>query len=117
MRLWIARAMVAIIIILLIALALLFARSAQASVMALPSSAGIVSFDHEKHAALKDTPCVACHHTSTGFNVRALCRDCHQTELRRAFHGKCIGCHEKLSLSKQPTGPVKRCSGCHKENK
>jgi len=114
MRLKLARAMVAIIIILLLMLALLFARSAQAAVMQLPSSAGIVSFDHDQHAALKDTPCVACHHTSKGFEVRELCRDCHQTSLRRAFHGKCIGCHEKLSLRKQPAGPVKRCSGCHK---
>ncbi len=91
-----------------------------AAAMELPSRAGAVPFDHGRHITYERGNCTACHHTSTGTKVDATCRQCHQPsalaampDSRTAFHGSCIGCHEKLQRNGQATGPTKRCSGCH----
>lgn len=98
--------------------------AASAAVMELPSRAGAVPFDHGRHITHEKGNCTACHHTSTGANVEATCRQCHQPsaraampDSRTAFHGSCIGCHEKLQRGGQATGPTKRCSGCHTQTK
>jgi len=99
----------------------LLATTVSAAASELPSRAGAVSFDHGQHAAREGANCAVCHHTSTGFEVRETCRQCHRPsapslpDSRTAFHGSCIGCHEKLHRGGQPAGPVKRCSGCHRQ--
>jgi hypothetical protein len=98
----------------LLRLALLVA-AVPAAASELPSRAGAVPFDHGRHIAREGANCTVCHHTSTGSEVTATCRDCHRADARTAFHASCIGCHERLRRSEQPAGPVKRCSGCHRQ--
>jgi len=99
----------------------LLATAASAAAIELPSRAGAVPFDHDRHAAREGTRCVVCHHTSTGTDVRAACRLCHRPaattmlDSHAAFHGSCIGCHETRRRSGQAAGPTKRCSGCHRQ--
>lgn len=99
----------------------LLATAASAAAIELPSRAGTVHFDHGGHIAYEKGNCTVCHHTSTGTEVRETCRQCHRSsaptlaDSRSAFHGSCIGCHEKLHRRGQAAGPVKRCSGCHRQ--
>jgi len=98
----------------------LIATSVSAATIELPSRAGDVHFDHDRHIAYEKGLCTGCHHTSTGTAVRETCRQCHRPSVRipdsySAFHGSCIGCHEQRQRSGQATGPTKRCSGCHKQ--
>ena len=93
----------------------LLATAVSVAAIELPSRAGAVPFDHGRHIAREGANCTVCHHTSTGTDVRATCRECHRADARTAFHGSCIGCHERLRRSEQPAGPVKRCSGCHRQ--
>jgi len=92
-----------------------------AAVIELPSRAGAVFFDHDRHATREGTNCTVCHHTSTGTEVNAACRLCHRPvatsmlDSRAAFHGSCIACHDALRRSGQAAGPTKRCSGCHRQ--
>ena len=102
-------------------LLVLFATAASAAAIELPSRAGAVSFDHGRHIAYEKGNCAICHHTSTGADVRETCRQCHRPsaptlpDSRTAFHGNCIGCHDRLRRSEQAAGPTKRCSGCHRQ--
>ncbi|MFZ5562481.1 MAG: cytochrome c3 family protein [Thermodesulfobacteriota bacterium] len=86
-----------------------------------------VVFPHDLHMSTYD--CFDCHHDydSEGNNVLedyALeegnpdirCTACHTSksdiEPREAFHGQCMGCHERFTFRKRPTGPV-LCGECH----
>jgi hypothetical protein len=87
--------------------------------LVIPSKAGAVAFNHVAHAALPDTPCDRCHHTSSGARVDQGCRGCHRVKGARiasaqeAFHGQCLGCHTRRWQDGGTNGPVSRCSGCH----
>jgi len=99
----------------------LLAIAVAAAAIELPSRAGAVPFDHGRHIAYEKGHCVVCHHTSTGTEVRDTCRQCHlpaarfPPDSRTAFHGSCIGCHEKLRRQGKNAGPTKRCSDCHRQ--
>lgn len=76
-----------------------------------------VPFDHDRHA--EDLDCVLCHHNyENGQNIwepdmETRCSACHvagdrgRLGLRQAWHGQCVGCHEK-----NPKAPV-TCGECH----
>jgi hypothetical protein len=64
------------------------------------------------------TLCRGCHHQSTAaaeFQTPQ-CRNCHmveqnlnRTKLLSAYHGQCLGCHEKMEMTKG-----RKCLECHK---
>lgn len=73
----------------------------------------------------RDTICEGCHHRSQSIAEAQKdnppnCRNCHMINYDRknlnkirllsAYHGQCLGCHEKMLLEKG-----RKCSECHKE--
>ncbi len=85
----------------------------------LPSRAGAVAFSHERHSGVEGG-CIACHHTSRPGDRMPACRTCHAERgdeilsAPAALHASCIGCHDRLRRAgAPPTGPSRRCSGCH----
>ena len=86
-----------------------------------------VLFPHELH--MNGYDCFDCHHDydESGNNILddyaleegnpdILCGACHSEnnaiETREAFHRQCMGCHERFTFKKRPTGPV-LCGECH----
>ena len=85
-----------------------------------------VTFPHELHMGEYD--CLTCHHKyQDGENIldedeleegnpAIRCATCHnsaaRTGLRDAFHRQCIGCHRKLRIAGETTGP-ELCGECH----
>jgi len=75
-----------------------------------------VEFDHAKHtAALEQEGCETCHPIEERLLTQKLTpiielgdRD----SVIDAFHGSCIGCHEKRADSSQKSGPI-TCGECH----
>ena len=67
------------------------------------------------------TLCRGCHHQSTAAAELQTpqCRNCHmvaddkgalnRTKLLSAYHGQCLGCHEKMEMTKG-----RKCLECHK---
>jgi hypothetical protein len=88
-------------------------------VLELKSRVGEVRFDHKRHAILPGTRCKDCHHTDSGSKVQG-CHGCHRPDSKfprnteRAFHDSCIGCHKRVLAAGMTSGPVKRCSHCHR---
>jgi len=86
------------------------------AVVEIPSRAGQVTFAHAPHAEIG---CQDCHHTG----VIQGCRHCHTATSttartsREAFHGSCIGCHLADLKVGKTTGPAKRCSACHAQDR
>lgn len=82
---------------------------------------GNVTFAHKKHAELSITQCTTCHHKHLPADtVVKPCHECHLhksgkvPKTKKAFHARCIGCHEYTVAGGQPAGPVKkRCLLCH----
>jgi len=82
----------------------------------------LVAFPHSKHT---DTGCPVCHHnlkdkTKTEGEP---CIHCHlgpNPKLKRGieaeFHDFCRGCHAARARTFAKHGPIRSCSGCHKEN-
>lgn len=87
---------------------------------------GPVAFQHELH--MNSLECLDCHHDmKDGENVLdeaaleednpdILCASCHNADSkidkREAFHKMCMGCHNKVRLTKEATGPT-LCGECH----
>lgn len=95
-----------------------------------------VAFNHGAHMGALD--CLDCHHRmQKGKNVAdasmleekakgVRCADCHAVPgsrvfpdsdpsmrgLRMAFHGQCLGCHQKLVGQGKKAG-ARTCAGCH----
>lgn len=86
---------------------------------------GNVTFAHKKHAELSITQCNTCHHKYLPADtVVKPCHDCHLhktgkvPKTKKAFHARCIGCHEYTIAGGQPAGPIKkRCRLCHIKQK
>ena len=82
---------------------------------------GNVTFAHKKHAELSITQCTTCHHKHLPADtVVKPCHECHLhksgkvPKTKKAFHARCIGCHEYTVAGGRPAGPVKkRCLLCH----
>jgi hypothetical protein len=74
-----------------------------------------LAFTHDKHMEI-GSECGVCHHHSNQETPR--CGSCHGSTggqgdkniigLKDAYHGRCVGCHEKMG------GPA-ACVGCHKK--
>lgn len=84
---------------------------------------GPVLFPHELHMDGYD--CLDCHHDyQDGKNVLEdaeeaddlTCASCHNAEakikVREAFHGQCMGCHDRYKMTTKKTGPS-LCGECH----
>lgn len=85
-----------------------------------------VVFPHEVH--MDEYDCLACHHKYlNGENIldedqleegnsAIRCDTCHNSHaricLRKAYHRQCIGCHRKLRIAGEATGP-ELCGECH----
>lgn len=85
---------------------------------------------HDPHMESQD--CKACHHRYEDNenvleeseleegNPDIRCASCHndssKTDLQKAFHHQCMGCHDKLSQKGQKTGPS-LCGECHRRQK
>ena len=82
---------------------------------------GVVTFPHKRHADLKITECTTCHHKSEPADtVMKPCHECHKhkskepVKAKKAFHNRCIGCHEYTVAGGQHAGPLKKkCKLCH----
>lgn len=84
-----------------------------------------VVFSHEAHS--EEIDCEKCHHVydDQGQNVwtdeeETACSSCHQTQgtqkgpdLKAAYHGLCIECHEKALEEHTPTAAL-MCGECHR---
>ena len=83
---------------------------------------GVVTFMHQKHADLSFTECTTCHHTfkaEPGETAKP-CHECHNKDsadapaAKKAFHTRCIGCHEYTVSQGDTAGPLKKkCKLCH----
>jgi hypothetical protein len=85
-----------------------------------------VTFPHELHMDTFD--CLECHHDYVkGENVldegeleegnpAIRCTSCHHSasrpDLRHAYHFQCMGCHRRMRIEGQATGP-ELCGECH----
>ena len=85
-----------------------------------------VTFPHELHMDTFD--CLECHHDYVkGENVLdegeleegnpvIRCTSCHHSasrpDLRHAYHFQCMGCHRRMRIEGQATGP-ELCGECH----
>ena len=76
---------------------------------------GNVTFAHKKHAELSITQCTTCHHKHLPADtVIKPCHECHLhksgkvPKTKKAFHARCIGCHEYTVAGGQPAGPIKK---------
>lgn len=84
---------------------------------------GIVTFAHQKHSGLSNVECTTCHHKiQPGDTAVKPCHDCHKHDAKdksvlktsKAFHTRCIGCHEYTAAGGQNAGPMKKkCKLCH----
>ena len=82
---------------------------------------GIVTFAHKNHAGLSITECTTCHHKiALSDTVVKSCHECHHHKSKdvlktsKAFHARCIGCHEYTAAGGQKAGPLKKkCRLCH----
>lgn len=82
---------------------------------------GTVTFAHLMHAGLSITQCTTCHHKMQPADaVVKPCHECHQkkakemVKAKKAFHNRCIGCHEYTVAGGQHAGPLKKkCKLCH----
>jgi hypothetical protein len=83
---------------------------------------GPVKFSHSQHADIAGN-CATCHHHSPKGSTPA-CGECHESivvyhyeagkkgpdiGLKGAYHGLCMGCHEKMQ-----SGPL-GCTDCHEK--
>ena len=84
---------------------------------------------HDQHMENQD--CLDCHHKyENGENIldegdledgssEIYCASCHnnkKSDLQEAFHGQCMGCHDRLSAENMQTGPS-LCGECHVSTK
>ena len=84
---------------------------------------GIVTFAHQKHSGLSIAECTTCHHKiQPEDTVVKPCHECHKHDAKskdvlktsKAFHARCIGCHEYTAAGGQNAGPLKKkCKLCH----
>ena len=84
---------------------------------------GIVTFAHQKHSGLSIAECTTCHHKiQPEDTVVKPCHECHKHDAKskdvlktsKAFHTRCIGCHEYTAAGGQNAGPLKKkCKLCH----
>ncbi len=97
---------------------------------------GPVKLTHKKHAEDYKIACADCHHVyKDGKNVWTdkdpvqKCSECHDPKkkheengvkvmkLQNAYHRNCKNCHKALQKEGKPTGPFKKCNGCHAKKK
>ena len=93
------------------------------TVILFETKVGAVTFAHKKHADLSITQCTTCHHDHQPTDaVMKPCHECHKhkadkaapPKTKKAFHTRCIGCHEYTVAGGQQAGPVKKkCKLCH----
>ena len=112
------------------ALLALVAGNAMAEELAIPddkaviqfeTKIGVVTFPHKMHAGLSITQCTTCHHKMQPTDTAVKpCHECHQkkskelAKAKKAFHNRCIGCHEYTVAGGQHAGPLKKkCKLCH----
>ena len=85
-----------------------------------------VAFPHQLH--MEGFACLECHHDYTNGentldedelvegNPAIRCAACHATgsasDLRRAYHLQCLGCHRQERIAGSTTGP-ELCGQCH----
>lgn len=84
---------------------------------------GIVTFAHQKHDGLTNVECTTCHHKiQAEDSVVKPCHECHKHDAKskdvlktsKAFHKRCIGCHEYTAAGGENAGPLKKkCKLCH----
>ena len=77
----------------------------------------LASHFHEK----PETLCMGCHHYAPASAFPPACMNCHDVgarqpgserpQLKEAYHGQCIGCHERMNI-KEPA--ANDCAACHK---
>ena len=117
----------------IVALLSLFIRNGIAEELTIPedkaaiqfdTKLGTVTFAHQKHAGLTITQCTTCHHKIQPADTEVKpCHDCHKHDAKssdkvlktsKAFHVRCIGCHEYTAAGGQNAGPLKKkCKLCH----
>jgi len=95
---------------------------------------GPVKLTHKKHSVEFKIACVDCHHVyKDGKNVWKegdqvdKCSKCHNAKkknkktkamkLQNSYHKNCKNCHKALKKEGKPTGPFKKCNGCHEKKK
>ena len=108
----------------------LFISNIQAQALTIPEDKAVIEFEnktgkvtfaHKKHAELSITQCTTCHHKYQPSDaVMKPCHECHlhksvdPPKAKKAFHARCIGCHEYTVAGGQAAGPIKqRCRLCH----
>jgi hypothetical protein len=75
---------------------------------------GIVTFQHGMHAGLSIAECITCHHTWEGSGPVKACHECHANKdaeapaAKKAFHTRCIGCHEYTVAEGMEAGRPKK---------
>ena len=79
----------------------------------------VVEFLHEKHTdalSRKNMDCTACHPTRNDRIYPKFNRfeDRDRIEVMNVYHNGCIGCHGKMNVAKEKTGPIE-CDDCHRE--
>jgi hypothetical protein len=116
--------------VLIIAFISLFTSNAMTEELTIPkekteiqfkSKTGNVTFAHRKHAELSTVQCTTCHHKHEATDTTMQpCHECHlhksknPPKAKKAFHTRCIGCHEYTVAGGQAAGPVKKkCILCH----
>lgn len=114
---------------LLMIILVLFACNAQADEPVIPAEkaviefdtgVGVITFNHQLHSDLSFTECTTCHHTLKPGEPVKTCHECHHDESpdaprsKKAFHTRCIGCHEYTAEKGEQAGPLKKkCKLCH----
>lgn len=77
-----------------------------------------VYFAHMDH---REVGCAQCHHNYVdGVGRHLACYQCHKEDetvnqkVIQQFHGLCQGCHIERHQAAKDTGPLRRCSECHR---
>ena len=95
---------------------------------------GPVKLTHKEHNVKFKVACADCHHVyKDGKNVWKegdqveKCSTCHDPKkknkktkamkLQNSYHKNCKNCHKALKKEGKPTGPYKKCNGCHEKRK
>lgn len=108
------RAIVAVIVAVLLALAVAADNGRRDAVETRPLLP--LTFAHVDHRSVN---CIACHHNFVDSTGQGLCIDCHKTnakvrlDIEPMFHTLCRNCHVAKRTAGEDAGPVRRCTDCH----
>jgi len=76
-----------------------------------------VAFEHIDHT---ETQCADCHHNFIDKTGGGTCYNCHKytpeiaADIEKTFHDFCFACHVARRKEGEESGPMRACSGCHK---